>query len=87
MPIKKHVCIIKENNLLEIPKSIADALGLGVNSVVKCYSNNDGYSFKVEVAPSYETVSLLEEYKVVNTELRTKIKQLEEENRKLKENN
>jgi len=86
MPIKKHVCKIKENNVLEIPKTIADAIGIGEGTVVKCFSNNDGYSFRVEVTPTFETVKMLEDYRTVNQELREKIKQLEEEYNKLREN-
>lgn len=86
MPIKKHVVKIEKDNMIQIPKTIADAIGLGENSVVRCYSNGNGYSFTVETVPSYESVVLLQEYKTVNEELREKIKQLESENQKLREN-
>lgn len=86
MPIKKHVCQIKENNTLQIPKTIVDALGISTNSVVRCFSNNDGYSFKVELVPSFENVKMLDEYKSITQQLRERIKELEAENRKLREN-
>ena len=77
MPIVKHVMKVEQKNKLEIPESICRALGLGENSVVKVYSNNNGYSFTVETAPSFETVKLLEEFKQRNSELSARVKELE----------
>lgn len=90
MPIKKHVVkIVKKDkkNILEIPESICSALGINTDSVVKVYSNNNGYSFTVESMLSYENVCLLEQLrqqnedlKNMNLDLTNKLKKYEQEN-------
>ena len=88
MPIKKHIQKVKQienQNILTIPKSICDAIGIGDESVVRVFSNNNGYSFTVETMLSYENAQLLEQVKQSNLELKEYNKVLKDENVQLKQ--
>lgn len=87
MPIKKHVVEVKEGNVIEIPKSICDALGIGSGCAVRVYSNNNGYSFCVETVPNYEVVKGIDYYKELYEQACAQNKGLAEKLRKYSEVN
>ena len=73
MPIKKHIVRVQQNNNIQIPKSICDALGIGEGTSLRVYSDGNRYSFSCEVPLSYENALLLEKYKEENYSLRNKL--------------
>lgn len=88
MPIKKHILEAHKINggcVVEIPQSVCDAIGIQNGTPVKLYSNNNGYSFTVEVVPSYENVKALDVANTKNTELRNKNVELEKTVQNLKQ--
>ena len=88
MPIKKHILEAHKINggcVVEIPQSVCDAIGIQNGTPVKLYSNNNGYSFTVEVVPSYENVKALDAVNTKNTELRNKNIELEKTVKNLKQ--
>lgn len=77
MPVKKHIVKFGKDNTIAIPKSLCDSMGIGENTVVRMYSNKTGYQIMPEVPMSYENMSLLEQYKMENAQLRVRINDLE----------
>lgn len=81
MPIKKHIVraeayiaperVKPEYVFVRIPESICSAMGIGEGTPLKMYSNNNGYSFTVEVPLSFENLDMLNRTLERNTQLNT----------------
>ena len=79
MPIKKHILQAHKINggcVVEVPQTICDAIGIQDGTPIKVYSNNNGYSFTVEIVPSYENAVKLEQATIKNMELQKENKDL-----------
>lgn len=79
MPIKKHILQAHKINggcVVEVPQTICDAIGIQDGTPIKVFSNSSGYSFTVEIVPSYENAVQLERVNAKNTELQKENKDL-----------
>lgn len=88
MPIKKHILKVEKiqnKNYIQVPETICNALGINENSVVKVYSSNDGYSFKVETMLSFDNCVTLERYREENQQLKNTVNSVKKENETLLE--